>query len=85
VPRWAREHGCPWAEDIEDAEETDNMNCCLLAAGGVEVGAAARLPVERDDLLRKCRFERALGGVAVGAGAPLPVVGRCRLTLSNPS
>ena len=25
---WAREHGCPWSEDLEDVE----FDCCALAA-----------------------------------------------------
>jgi hypothetical protein len=34
--KWAREHGCPWEEDIEDDTDSD---CCALAAtwGHLEV------------------------------------------------
>ena len=30
VVTWAREHGCPWEEDIEGS----NRDCCAYAAGG---------------------------------------------------
>ena len=38
VLRWAREHDCPWNEDLED-EDMDRCDCCALAAhdGHLEV------------------------------------------------
>jgi hypothetical protein len=35
VLMWARQHGCPWADEAEDGDEDDEytMNCCAVAAG----------------------------------------------------
>ena len=77
---WAKEHGCPWTEHTLalpwdcscDSPWDSPWNATISAFAAYGVGAAARLPLEQEQLCRR-RSRRARRRAEVGAGARLPV------------